>query len=128
MEIKFSLGFLKTLMLWQRLFLLQNRFLSSVSSKPFYEYSPIKSQKWKKKLPFIDTSTEPTVEAAVNNILYNNPSAATSAINRHILNCLVANEPVIEKSVYARVSCLAFQGFWQEEDLILNHWWLQEQK
>ncbi|KAI9325097.1 small subunit of acetolactate synthase-domain-containing protein [Zopfochytrium polystomum] len=42
----------------------------------------------------------PTAEDAVNNILYNTPPLGPSPITRHILNCLVANEP----GVLSRVS------------------------
>ena len=51
----------------------------------------------KRKLPFIDSLfvPAPTVEEAVDNILYNNPTTVQTPVNRHTLNCLVANEPVI---------------------------------
>lgn len=50
----------------------------------------------------------PTAEEAVNNILYNFPPANPSPITRHVLNCLVSNEP----GVLSRVSgILAGRGF-----------------
>ncbi|KAJ3331650.1 hypothetical protein HDU76_002608 [Blyttiomyces sp. JEL0837] len=50
----------------------------------------------------------PSAEEAVNNILYNTPPLAPSPVTRHILNCLVSNEP----GVLSRVSgILAGRGF-----------------
>ncbi|KAI8976734.1 hypothetical protein BDB01DRAFT_802375 [Pilobolus umbonatus] len=51
---------------------------------------------------------EPSVEDAVSNILYNTPPPSTERETRHILNCLVQNEP----GVLSRVSgILAARGF-----------------
>ncbi|KAJ3050936.1 hypothetical protein HK097_008091 [Rhizophlyctis rosea] len=50
----------------------------------------------------------PSAEEAVNNILYNFPPASPSPVTRHVLNCLVSNEP----GVLSRVSgILAGRGF-----------------
>ncbi|KAJ3176091.1 hypothetical protein HK101_010506 [Irineochytrium annulatum] len=47
-------------------------------------------------------------EEAVNNILYNTPAVSASPVTRHVLNCLVSNEP----GVLSRVSgILAGRGF-----------------
>ncbi|KAG8914310.1 hypothetical protein FRC01_004128 [Tulasnella sp. 417] len=49
-----------------------------------------------------------TAEEAVTNILYNTPPPNTQPYKKHILNCLVQNEP----GVLSRVSgCLAARGF-----------------
>ncbi|KAG9005873.1 hypothetical protein FRB90_010172 [Tulasnella sp. 427] len=49
-----------------------------------------------------------TAEEAVTNILYNTPPPSTQPYKKHILNCLVQNEP----GVLSRVSgCLAARGF-----------------
>ncbi|CDS03073.1 Putative Acetolactate synthase I/III smallsubunit [Lichtheimia ramosa] len=51
---------------------------------------------------------EPSVEEAVSNILYNTPPPSSAPETRHILNCLVQNEP----GVLSRVSgILAARGF-----------------
>lgn len=50
----------------------------------------------------------PSAEEAVDNILYNTPPQGPSPVTRHILNCLVTNEP----GVLSRVSgILAGRGF-----------------
>ena len=50
----------------------------------------------------------PSAEEAVNNILYNSPPVSAQPITRHVLNCLVANEP----GVLSRLSgVLAARGF-----------------
>ncbi|KAG8907818.1 hypothetical protein FRB99_001991 [Tulasnella sp. 403] len=49
-----------------------------------------------------------TAEEAVTNILYNTPPPSTQPFKKHVLNCLVQNEP----GVLSRVSgCLAARGF-----------------
>ncbi|KAJ3116854.1 hypothetical protein HDU96_008635 [Phlyctochytrium bullatum] len=60
--------------------------------------------------PFPDhpLASPPSAEEAVNNILYNTPPANPSPVSRHVLNCLVSNEP----GVLSRVSgILAGRGF-----------------
>ncbi|KAI8822867.1 small subunit of acetolactate synthase-domain-containing protein [Fimicolochytrium jonesii] len=63
----------------------------------------------RKKPAFLDP--EPffsSAEQAVNNILYNTPTATQAPITRHVLNCLVSNEP----GVLSHVSgTLAGRGF-----------------
>ncbi|KAJ3028147.1 hypothetical protein HDV00_010618 [Rhizophlyctis rosea] len=50
----------------------------------------------------------PSAEEAVTNILYNFPPASPTPVTRHVLNCLVSNEP----GVLSRVSgVLAGRGF-----------------
>lgn len=78
--------------------------------------SRILQSAWKqRRLPFVSTNmSPPTVREAVDNILvqikltkYNSPPPSTST-NRHVLNCLVTNEP----GVLSRVSgILAGRGF-----------------
>ncbi|KAJ3092130.1 hypothetical protein HK102_010410 [Quaeritorhiza haematococci] len=71
--------------------------------------SPYKYRKRRKKLPFIDVGLTPaSAEEAVNNILYNNSPQAPAPVTRHVLNCLVSNEP----GVLSRISgILAARGF-----------------
>lgn len=60
---------------------------------------------------------QPTVEDAVTNILYNTPPPSLQPETRHILNCLVQNEP----GVLSRVSgCLAARGFNIESLVVAN--------
>ena len=63
----------------------------------------------RKRLPFISTNINPpTVEEAVNNILYNAPAVQSTPTHKHVLNCLVSNE----SGVLSRVSgILAGRGF-----------------
>jgi acetolactate synthase-1/3 small subunit len=66
-----------------------------------------KAKRHHRQLPFIQT-VQPSAEEAVNNILYNTPGPANGPETRHILNCLVRNEP----GVLSRVSgVLAARGF-----------------
>ncbi|KAI8579178.1 hypothetical protein K450DRAFT_243134 [Umbelopsis ramanniana AG] len=66
-----------------------------------------KANRHHRQLPFVPT-IQPSAEEAVNNILYNTPGPASGPETRHILNCLVRNEP----GVLSRVSgVLAARGF-----------------
>ncbi|KAG8962024.1 hypothetical protein FRC03_004663 [Tulasnella sp. 419] len=59
-------------------------------------------------LPATDLPRQRTAEEAVTNILYNTPPPSLQPFKKHILNCLVQNEP----GVLSRVSgCLAARGF-----------------
>ncbi|TFK54038.1 acetolactate synthase [Heliocybe sulcata] len=59
-------------------------------------------------LPAMDLPRARTAEEAVTNILYNTPPPSLQPFKRHILNCLVQNEP----GVLSRVSgILAARGF-----------------
>ncbi|PBK73705.1 acetolactate synthase [Armillaria solidipes] len=59
-------------------------------------------------LPAMDLPRSRTAEEAVTNILYNTPPPSLQPFKRHILNCLVQNEP----GVLSRVSgILAGRGF-----------------
>ncbi|KAH8602150.1 small regulatory subunit of acetolactate synthase [Bisporella sp. PMI_857] len=59
-------------------------------------------------LPASDAPPSWSPQAAVSNILYNTPSPSTTPPKRHVLNCLVQNEP----GVLSRVSgILAARGF-----------------
>ncbi|WOO76829.1 Acetolactate synthase small subunit, mitochondrial [Vanrija pseudolonga] len=62
------------------------------------------------RLPHLATAVPraPSAEDAVTNILYNTPAPSTEPFKRHLLNCLVQNEP----GVLSRVSgILAGRGF-----------------
>ncbi|KAB5592857.1 Acetolactate synthase [Ceratobasidium theobromae] len=59
-------------------------------------------------LPALSTPRSRTAEEAVTNILYNTPPPSTEPFKKHVLNCLVQNEP----GVLSRVSgILAGRGF-----------------
>ncbi|KAL1748609.1 small subunit of acetolactate synthase-domain-containing protein [Schizophyllum fasciatum] len=59
-------------------------------------------------LPAMDLPRSRTAEEAVTNILYNTPAPSLQPFKKHILNCLVQNEP----GVLSRVSgILAGRGF-----------------
>ncbi|CAG8566384.1 16456_t:CDS:2 [Funneliformis caledonium] len=84
-----------------------NRYQSTQSSTSAVEYKLTHPRKKLPPLPKIAPPT-PSAEEAVNNILYNTPSPPPSPPKRHILNCLVQNEP----GVLSRVSgILAARGF-----------------
>ncbi|EIM81193.1 acetolactate synthase [Stereum hirsutum FP-91666 SS1] len=59
-------------------------------------------------LPVMDLPRQRTAEEAVTNILYNTPPPSLQPFKKHVLNCLVQNEP----GVLSRVSgILAGRGF-----------------
>ena len=71
--------------------------------------APPRPKRRLKKVPItLDVPAPPTAEEAVSNILYNAPPSSRAPITRHILNCLVNNEP----GVLSRISgALAGRGF-----------------
>lgn len=69
--------------------------VSSRAADKEYEGKWIKRKKM--ILPSLIDIPAPTVEEAVDNILYNNPVAPPTKIKKHTLNCLVSNEPVCVK-------------------------------
>ncbi|KAI4593198.1 acetolactate synthase, regulatory subunit [Pestalotiopsis sp. 9143b] len=77
---------------------------SSSTSAMAYKASRRRSQ----PLPTSDSPSPWSAQAAVSNILYETPTPSTVPPKRHILNCLVQNEP----GVLSRVSgILAARGF-----------------
>jgi acetolactate synthase-1/3 small subunit len=76
---------------------LTSRFMSyaKVSSRAAEKEHEVKWTKRKRMiLPSLIDIPSPTVEEAVDNILYNNPVTSPTKIKKHTLNCLVSNEPV----------------------------------
>jgi acetolactate synthase I/III small subunit len=84
----------------------QVRFGSTTSSTSAIAYKAIRRRQ--APLPVSDSPPSWSAQAAVSNILYETPSPSTAPPKRHILNCLVQNEP----GVLSRVSgILAARGF-----------------
>lgn len=74
---------------------------SALAYKAVHRRSPL-------KLPVADPAPQWNAPAAVSSILYETPLPSTSPPKRHILNCLVQNEP----GVLSRISgILAARGF-----------------
>ncbi|KAK3946191.1 acetolactate synthase small subunit, mitochondrial [Diplogelasinospora grovesii] len=82
------------------------RHSSSSSSTSAIAYKAIRRRQ--APLPVNDTPPAWSAQAAVSNILYETPSPSMAPPKRHVLNCLVQNEP----GVLSRVSgILAARGF-----------------
>ncbi|KAK3321076.1 small subunit of acetolactate synthase-domain-containing protein [Cercophora scortea] len=82
------------------------RYSSGSSSTSALAYKALRRRQ--APLPTGDTPSAWSAQAAVSNILYETPTAPTVPPKRHILNCLVQNEP----GVLSRVSgILAARGF-----------------
>lgn len=82
------------------------RYTSSYSSTKALAYKAIRRRQ--APLPVSDQPPAWSAQAAVSNILYETPSPSSAPPKRHILNCLVQNEP----GVLSRVSgILAARGF-----------------
>lgn len=79
---------------------------SSTSSTSALAYKAMRRRQ--APLPTSDAPSAWSAQAAVSNILYETPTPSTTPPKRHILNCLVQNEP----GVLSRVSgILAARGF-----------------
>lgn len=86
--------------------LLQTRSESTASSTSALAYKALHRRIY--PLPVSDTPPAWSAQAAVSNILYETPLPSITPPKRHILNCLVQNEP----GVLSRVSgILAARGF-----------------
>ena len=103
---------LLTSSLWRRLpaqtvaTLNQGRQSSSSSSTSALAYKAIRRRQ--APLPVSDSPPAWSAQAAVSNILYETPTPSRAPAKRHVLNCLVQNEP----GVLSRVSgILAARGF-----------------
>ncbi|KAK1772971.1 acetolactate synthase small subunit, mitochondrial [Phialemonium atrogriseum] len=82
------------------------RYSSSSSSTSAMAYKAIRRRQ--APLPISDAPPSWSAQAAVSNILYETPTPSTAPPKRHVLNCLVQNEP----GVLSRVSgILAARGF-----------------
>lgn len=82
------------------------RYSSTSSSTSAIAYKALRRRQ--APLPTSDSAPAWTAQAAVSNILYETPSPSMAPPKRHILNCLVQNEP----GVLSRVSgILAARGF-----------------
>ncbi|KAI1799406.1 small regulatory subunit of acetolactate synthase [Daldinia bambusicola] len=83
-----------------------SRWSSSSSSTSAIAYKALRRRQ--APLPTNDTPSSWSAQAAVSNILYETPTPSMAPPKRHILNCLVQNEP----GVLSRVSgILAARGF-----------------
>ncbi|TPX15210.1 uncharacterized protein E0L32_004768 [Thyridium curvatum] len=82
------------------------RYSSSSSSTSAIAYKALRRRQT--PLPVADTTPSWSAQAAVSNILYETPTTPQAPPTRHVLNCLVQNEP----GVLSRVSgILAARGF-----------------